>query len=344
MRAADLLLTEDQLDERMTRPRPVLVDSIRSIQSPLVILGAGGKMGPSLAVLARRAADEACVPLEIVSVSRFSNPAARTWLEDHGIRTLSLDLMEQDSYGALPDSANILYLIGQKFGTTQNPGSTWATNTLPPAYTCERYPDARIVALSSGNVYPLTSTSGKGSTETDPLEPLGEYSNSCVARERIFDYFVQKNQTPVALIRLSYALDLRYGVIHDIAQKVYADQPVDLHTNWFNCIWQGDANEVIIRALAFTCAPAYTINLTGVQWLSVRETAEQLGALMGRTAHFYGSDSGSAYLSSTERLVRDFGPPPTALDKVIEWTASWVVAGGRSLNKPTHFETRDGKY
>ncbi len=338
------ILTEAALDEIMTRPRPVLVENMRTAQSPLVILGGGGKMGPTLALLARRAADAAGTGMKVVSVSRFSNTDTRRWLEEHGVHTLSLDLMEQSAYRQLPDSANVLYLIGQKFGTTENPGATWATNTLPPAYTCQRYPEARIAALSSGNVYPLTLSNGCGSKEDDPLVPLGEYANSCVARERIFDYFAGKNGTPVTLIRLSYAVDLRYGVLYDIASRVFSGAPVDLRTGHFNCIWQGDANEIILRSLVYASAPTYVVNLTGVSWLSVRETAEQFGQWMDKPVQFEGSETGSAYLSCTARMETDFGAPPMSLDTVMRWTADWVMAGGRSLNKPTHFETRDGKY
>lgn len=344
MSAYTPILTEAALDEVMTRPRQVLVESIQTVQSPLVILGAGGKMGPSLAVLARRAADAAGKELEVVSVSRFSNPNARRWLEEHGVRTLSLDLMERESYDSLPDSSNILYLIGQKFGTTENPDATWATNTIPPAYTCQRYPGAKIVALSSGNVYPLTSIHGSGSQECDPLEPLGEYANSCVARERIFDYYANKYGTPVALIRLSYAVDLRYGVLCDIAKHVFDETPVDVRMGYFNCIWQGDANEAILRSLSLPAAPAYPVNLTGLTWLSVRETAQQFGQWMGKPVRLEGAESDSAYLSSTARMVKDFGAPATSMETVMRWTADWIMAGGQSLNKPTHFETRDGKY
>lgn len=344
MTTPESLRTEQALDERMTRPRPLLVEYMKNVRSPLVILGAGGKMGPTLALLARRAADAAGTGLEIVAVSRYSNPEARRMLEENGMRTLSLDLMERDGYAALPDSPNVLYLIGQKFGTTENPGATWVTNTLPPAYTCERYPTARIVAVSSGNVYPLTSVDGSGSMESDPLEPLGEYANACVARERIFEFFSRKNGTPIALIRLSYAVDLRYGVLYDIARRVWEGQPVDLRTGYFNCIWQGDANEAILRSLALADAPPYAVNLTGTQWCSVREMAEQFGQIMDRPVILQGQETGSAFLSNIVKMLRDLGEPPTSLDDVIRWTADWVIAGGRSLNKPTHFETRDGKY
>lgn len=336
--------SEDQLDNLLSSPRVQLVEFIRTISSPLLILGGGGKMGPSLAVLARRAAEAAGHRLQIVSVSRFSDPSVSRWLQDHGVGTISLDLMSRDSYHNLPDAENILYLVGLKFGTSANPSLTWATNTLAPSYTCERFPNAKIVALSSGNVYPVSSISGPGSLETDKLEPLGEYSNSCVARERIFEYYSEKNGTPVALIRLSYAVDLRYGVLYDIARNVFNGNRISLANGYLNCIWQGDANEMIIRALGLTSSPAYPINLTGTAWYSVRELALQFGARMGKEVLFDGIEAENALLSNTSRLVEKFGSPPTTMDQMIGWTANWVMAGGRSFNKPTHFEVRDGKY
>lgn len=340
----DLIQTEDALDEIMTRPRPALIEFIRSVRSPLVILGAGGKMGPTLARLARRAADAAGRPLDIIAVSRFSDARARQQLESHRVQTLSSDLLDRSAVARLPDADHVIYLVGLKFGTTDNPAYTWATNTLAPALAAERYAQAKIVALSSGNVYPMTSVRGGGSRETDPLVPPGEYANSCVARERIFEYYSQQNGTPVALIRLSYALDLRYGVLFDIAQCVFNGQPIDLATGYLNCIWQGDANEMIIRALALAAAPPLAVNLTGLQWLSVRELAQRFGALMGRDVAFTGVETDTAFLSDTTQMRASLGEPPTPIEAVIRWTAHWVAAAGRSLDKPTHFETRDGAY
>ncbi len=335
---------EQALDDLMTRPSAVLVDFMQAIQTPLVILGGGGKMGPTLAVLAKRAAEAAGRSLDVVSVSRFSNPEAGQWLETRGIRTLSLDLMERELYEQLPDTANIIYLIGLKFGTSQNPADTWATMTLPPALTCERYPQARMVALSSGNVYPLSSTAAGGSREDDALVPVGEYANACVARERIFEYFSRKNDTPLVLIRLFYALDLRYGVLLDLAQKIDRGEPVDLATGYVNCIWQGDANEMILRSLGLAQSPAAALNLTGTERLSVRETANQLGELLGKEVVFKGKETGSALLADTGRMVSALGLPASPINSVLRWTAQWVQRGGRQLNKPTHFETRDGRY
>jgi hypothetical protein len=335
---------EDTLDEVMTRPRSVLVDFIRQVHSPLVILGAGGKMGPSLAVLARRAAEEAGHPLEVTAVSRFSDPKARAWLEERGVRTLSLDLMERSSYANLPDSENVAYLVGLKFGTTGNPAATWATMVLPAALTCERYPGARITALSSGNVYPLSAVGGPGSAEGDPLTPLGEYSNACVARERIFEYSALKNGTPLALIRLFYAVDLRYGVLMDLADKILRGEVIDLQMGYLNCIWQGDANEMILRSLALAANPPTALNLTGSEALAVRDLAVRLGQVLGREVKFAGTEAGTALLADCRKMVERLGELPTPVDVMIRWTAAWALQGGRTLNKPTHFETRDGRY
>jgi nucleoside-diphosphate-sugar epimerase len=338
------IANEQALDEILTRPRPVLIEYMSKIRSPLVILGAGGKMGPTLAGLAQRAAQAAGVDLEIVAASRFSNLASRAWLEARGVRTVSVNLFERDAYTALPDSENVLYLAGLKFGTTQNPVLTWATNTLLPALACERYLAARIAAVSSGNVYPLVPAGSEGCRENDPLTPLGEYANSCVARERIFEYFSTRNGTPVVLMRLSYALDLRYGVLLDIAQRVFRSEPVDVTMGVFNCLWQGDANEMLLRALALARSPAYALNLTGPVPLHVRAVALRFAQLMGKKALFLGQEAETALLSSTQRMIQSLGAPPTPPEQVLRWTAGWVMAGGRTYNKPTHFQARDGKY
>ena len=338
------ITNEQELDELMSRPRRILIEFMKSVTSPLVILGAGGKMGPTLAILARRAALEAGNSLKIIAISRFSDPEVRQNLERQGVHTLSVDLMERSSYEQLPDASHVIYLIGLKFGTSLNPGMTWATNTLIPAYTCERYPHSKMVALSSGNVYPLTPVQGPGARETDPLEPLGEYSNSCVARERIFDYYSSRNGTPIALIRLFYALDLRYGVLFDIAKRVFTGEPIDLATGYFNCIWQGDANEMIIRALSLVGSPPYALNLTSPARFSVRQVAQEFSHLMGKYAILEGVETDSALLGNTEKLTAILGEPGTPWDWAMRWTADWVMMGGSSLSKPTHFETRNGKY
>ena len=335
---------EDTLNEVMTRPSPELVAWMKELPDPLLVLGSGGKMGPTLAVLAKRAAQAAGNPLQVIAVSRYSDPQVQSWLEAQGVKTVQFDLLERDGYGSLPEAENVIYLVGLKFGTTQNPGSTWVMNTLVPAYVSERYRSARIVALSTGNVYPLVPASSRGSRESDPMQPVGEYSNACMARERIFDYFSSKNGTPMILIRLNYAVDLRYGVLVDIAQKIQEGQPVDVTTGYFNCIWQGDANDMIIRSLAFAASPPRVLNLTSTRPYAIRQLAEQIAARMGKPANVQGSETDSAFISNTSLMQQLLGDPATPIDTVIRWTAHWIQRGGRTLNKPTHFEVRDGKY
>lgn len=338
------LLSEEELDEFLTRPRAELVQFIQSVRSPLVILGAGGKMGPTLAVLARRAAELAGHELDVIAVSRFSDATARGWLEKQDVRTIGCDLFDANAVRDLPPAQDVLYLVGQKFGTTQNPSATWAANTIVPARVAERFPDARTVALSTGNVYPLSPVSRGGSKESDPLMPLGEYANAAVARERIFEFFSQRNGTRVAMLRLYYAVELRYGVLRDIAEKIWSHRPVDLSNGHFNCIWQGDANEMVIRSLALVNAPAAAFNLTSAAIFSVREVATRLGELLDRPVRFTGAESETALTGNTSKLRALLGDPPTPLDAMLRWTADWVKRGGRTLGKPTHFEVRDGRY
>jgi len=334
---------ESQLDEILTRPRPVLLDFIGRVASPLVILGAGGKMGPSLAVLAKRAAVSVGCDLEVVAVSRFSNRSTQAWLESQHIRTINANLLIKEELSKLPDSANLLYLVGMKFGTVQNPYLTWAVNSLVPAHVMERYPAAKVSALSTGNVYPAVSVHSGGAREDHPLTPLGEYANSAVARERIFEFFARKQHTPLALLRLNYAVELRYGVLSDIARKVDREEAIDLANGCFNCIWQGDANEMILRSLDIATNPPQPWNLTG-PILRVRDIAARFGQLLGKTPRFSGQESDTALVSNAEKLCARLGSPATPLEVVMQWTAAWIRQKGRSLNKPTHFEVRDGQY
>jgi nucleoside-diphosphate-sugar epimerase len=344
MTLPDRIQTVEALDEIMTRPRSPLIEFIPTLSSPLVILGAGGKMGPTLAVLARRAADEAGHPLDVIAVSRFSDGQSRQWLEARGVKTLLCDLFDPAALRRLPDADNVIYLVGLKFGTAQNPAATWATNTLLPAYAAERYAKARIAALSTGNVYPLSPLASGGLPESAALTPLGEYANSGVARERLFEFFSAKYGTPITLVRLSYALDLRYGVLVDIARKVFAGQPVDVTMGYFNAIWQGDANDLILRSLSLASCPPMTLNVTGTQMISVRDAALRFGELLQRPVEIVGAEADTALLSDTARLVETLGAPLTPLDLVMRWTADWIASGGPLFDKPTHFEVRDGAY
>jgi len=339
-----ILRTEHQLEAFLTSPGDALQQFVRRISSPLLVLGAGGKMGPTLAVLARRAAQAAGHRLEVIAASRFSDSRRRAWLEAQGVRTLQCDLLKAEQVSELPDSPNVVYLVGLKFGTAQNPAVTWAINTLVPSRVAERFRVARIVALSTGNVYPLTEADRGGSAENSPLTPLGEYANSAVARERIFEFYSQTHGTPVALLRLFYAVELRYGVLVDLATKVNTGEPIELANGYFNCIWQGDANEMILRALSLTATPASVWNLCRPEIYSVRETAARLGKLLGRSPQFAGVESPTALLGDSARLCNALGAPAVALDTMLEWIAEWVRLGGRNLGKPTHFEVRDGRY
>jgi nucleoside-diphosphate-sugar epimerase len=336
--------TEAELEEHLTRPRPALVEFIRELSSPLLVLGAGGKMGPTLAVLAKRAADLAGHPIEVIAVSRFSDKQSRHWLESRGVSTHSADLLERKEVARLPDAAQVIFLVGLKFGTSSNPSLTWASNTLVPAHVMEHYAGARLVALSTGNVYPLVPADGDAAREECPLTPLGEYANAAIARERIFEYFSRKNRTPVSILRLNYATELRYGVLVDIARKIFANEPIELANGFFNCIWQRDANEMILRSLALAACPAEPWNLTSPAKLSVREIAGRLGELLGVQPKLTGQESPTALLSDSRKLCTALGDPPTPLAAMLRWTAHWVKSGGRSLEKPTHFEVRDGRY
>jgi nucleoside-diphosphate-sugar epimerase len=336
--------TEEELEEVLTRPGPALIEFIHNVSSPLVILGAGGKMGSTVAVLAKRAAEAANLPTEIVAVSRFPDSSTRRKFEENGVRTLSVDLLERDSLRELPDTENVIHLAGLKFGTAENPALTWAVNTLVPVHVAERYSSARIVALSTGNVYPHMPIDSGGATEVEPLNPLGDYASAAVARERVFTDASERNGTPVAIIRLNYAVELRYGVLVDIARKVWAGEPVDVSNSWFNCIWQGDACDMILRALPLAASPPTVWNLTSSAMLSVHTVANQYSELLGRPAKFIGEESDTAFLSNPSKLFAELGSPPTPLDMVIRWTAEWVRRGGRLLNKPTRFEVRDGRY
>ena len=336
--------TIEDLDDVLTRPSEALGAFIAGLDGPLLVLGAGGKMGPTLCGMVKRAAGESGVSLDVIAVSRFSDPETRAWLEARGVRTVACDLFDRQAVARLPDAENIIYLVGLKFGTRQNPALTWAANTLIPSIVCERYPRARIVALSTGNVYPLVPVEQGGSKETDALTPLGEYANACVARERIFEYFTRVFPLRVVSIRLNYAVELRYGVLVDIAGDIVAGRPVDVTMGHFNCIWQRDANDMIVRALSLAASPARALNLTGPDILSVRDVARQLGRRMGVEPAFSGQEAPTALLSDASAAFEALGRPPMNIDRMLDWMAAWIKRGGATLGKPTHFTVRDGMY
>jgi len=333
-----------ELEQLLARPTPEVVETMRRMKGDLMLLGVGGKMGPSLARMARRASELAGVSRRIIGVARFSSPQLAGELQAGGIETIACDLLDEKALERLPDVPNLLFLAGMKFGATGQEALTWAMNTHLPALVCRRFPQSRIVAFSTGNVYGLVPVTGGGSRETDPPAPVGEYAMSCLGRERIFEHFSRTRGTPVALIRLNYACDLRYGVLVDLAQKVAGGRPVDLAIGAFNTIWQGDANAVTLRCFDHAATPPFVINLTGPETLFVREACERLGSLLGKKPVFAGAEQTTALLSNSKRCIELFGPPSMKACELIPRVAQWIGNSGPTLNKPTHFESRDGKF
>jgi len=339
------LPTDDAgVDELLSRPTPGLLESLQRIDGDIMILGVGGKMGPTLAQMARRALDQLGRKDKVIGVARFSNPSAEQSLNAVGVETIKCDLLDRDAVKQLPDAANVIFMAGQKFGTSSGPELTWAMNTLVPANCAEKYASSRIVAFSTGCVYPLNPIAHGGAREDTPLSPPGDYANSCVGRERIFTYYSKKNNTPVALFRLNYAIDFRYGVLLDVAQKIYNGEPLDVTMGHANVIWQGDANAQAIQCLEHAAVPAFAINVTGPETISMRALGQRFAEIFGREATITGEEAPTAWLSNASLAQRLFGYPTVSLDQMILWVAQWVQQGGHTLGKPTHFEEREGKF
>jgi nucleoside-diphosphate-sugar epimerase len=334
-------MTEAELDDALSSPRPETEAALAACPGDVVVLGAGGKMGPTLARMARRAVRDS---RRVVAVSRWSSAEARRHLEEAGVETVSADLLDHDAVMKLPDAPNVIFMAGQKFGTTGAPEMTWGMNTLVPAYCADRYRDSRIVAFSTGNVYALTAPASGGSRESDALAPVGEYAASCVGRERMFELASRTHRTRVAILRLNYAIDLRYGVLVDIALKVFRSEPVSVEMGYVNVIWQGDANRVALESLPLASAPPFILNLTGGETLSVRELAAWFGERFRKAPRFTGSERADALLSDTSRLQSSFAPVTVGVAELRGWVADWVERGGPLLGKPTKFETRDGQF
>lgn len=330
-----------ELEDELSRPSEADRAFMRSLQGDLLILGAGGKMGPSLARLARRATDEAGVVRRIMAVSRFGSGVAQRELNDQRIETIPCDLLDRSQIAKLPDCPNIVFLAGRKFGSVGNLPLTWATNTTLPAFIAERYRGASISALSSGNVYPLSTA---GATEEVPPAPIGEYAQSVLGRERVFEYFSAQDGTRVAIIRLNYAVDLRYGVLLDIGRKVRQRIPVPLAMGSVNVIWQGDANSAVLRSLALATSPARILNVTGPETLRVCWIAEQFGKHFGINPVFDGREADTALLNDASECCRLLGPPSVSAQDLIARQAAWIAADLPTLDKPTHFEVRDGAF
>jgi nucleoside-diphosphate-sugar epimerase len=304
----------------------------------------GGKMGPTLARMAKRASDGVGNKAKVIGVSRFSSAGLEKQLQGWGVETISCDLLNRKELEALPDAPNVVYMAGMKFGTTGQEARTWAMNSYLPGMVCERYAKSRIAAFSTGNVYGLSPATKGGSLESDTLQPVGEYAMSCLGRERMFEHFSREQGTKVAILRLNYATEMRYGVLVDVAQRVFAGRPVALSMGYLNAIWQGDANAMSLQSLALAESPARTINIAGPELLSVRTVAEEFGRRFRKKVQFEGNEAGDALLSNGTQAFGKFGRPRVPAEQMIAWIADWVERGGASLAKPTHFEDRAGKF
>lgn len=338
------ITTEEQLAAKLASPYSEDIDFAGQLDGDVMILGAAGKMGPSLARRILEASDEAGVDRTVYAVSRYSNPDDKRLLESYGAETIEADLLSKESLTSLPDCKNVIYMVGMKFGTDGRESQTWAINSYLPGEVARRFDDSRIVAFSTGNVYPPVNVESGGSTEDDPTGPVGEYAQSCLGRERVFQYFSERNDTPVCLFRLNYAIEARYGVLTDIAKWVYEGDPVPLDMGYVNAIWQGDANSICFRSLGLTESPAETLNVTGPQIHSVRDIAERFADRFGTDVEFEGEEQETALLNDASRAHERYGEPKVSVDETIDLVASWIESGQPTMDKPTKFHVRSGEF
>ena len=334
----------DQLDDFLAPPTDGVIATLQRHDADVLVAGAGGKMGGTLCLMLAAAMKRAGRSRKVMAVSRFSSAKSRELLESRGVQTIPCDLIDRAAVDALPDAPLVVFMAGQKFGTSDAPELTWAMNTVVPAIIAERFRRSRIAAFSTGCVYSLTTVESGGSREDSPTAPPGEYAHSCLGREGVFRYFSKRHGTPVALVRLNYSVEPRYGVLVDIAQRILAGQPVDLTMGHVNLIWQRDACAHAIQCLDLAASPAVPVNITGPDILSVRVLAEELGRRLGKPPRFAGTEGAQAWLNDASFSHRKFNPPPTALTDILDWTAGWLLQGGNTLGKPTHFEAGDGKF
>ncbi|MBX7257903.1 MAG: epimerase [Candidatus Hydrogenedentes bacterium] len=334
----------EQLEELLSRPPARLVEAMRGIEGDVLVLGAGGKMGPTLTRMAARAIAEAGTPSKVYAVSTFSNPEHRKRLDKAGVVTHAGDISDPKVVEALPNAKNVVYMVGRKFGSSGAEWDTWVANVLVPARIADRYADANVVVFSSGNVYPLTAIELQGATEDTTPAPVGEYAMTCLGRERMFDHAAHHKGLRAAHYRLNYAVELRYGILVDVAEKVLRDEPIDVTMGYVNVVWQGYANAVAMELLAWCANPPFVLNVTGPETVSVRALAERFGALFGKTPEIRGEEARTALLSNATRCHTLFGLPEIGVDSMVDWVADWLLRGGATLNKPTHYETRDGRF
>lgn len=335
-----LINTVPELEEILSRPSDSLVECMKRLSGDIMILGAGGKVGPSLALTAKRAIAEAGVAKKVYAVDLMPLPA----LKAQGIETIACDMMDQAAVERLPKVENIVYMVGRKFGSTGSESLTWAINVMVPYLVARTFTGSRIAAFSTGCVYPVVHINSGGSVETDPANPIGEYAQSCLGRERMFDFFSEKKGERVVHVRLNYAVELRYGVLVDVATKVFTGEAVDVTTGFANGIWQGDACNQVLQSLELATSPASILNVTGPEIFAIREVAHTFGKLFGKEAIVTGQENGYGYLNNARKANALFGNPTVPLGRMIEWIANWIRVGGENIGKPTHFETQNGKY
>ena len=333
-----------QLEVNLSEPSPAVVETMSRLQGDVIILGVGGKMGPTLARMVRRASDAAGIKRRVIGVSRFSSPALPDQLRSHGIEPITADLLDRTSLANLPDAPNIVFMAGMKFGSSGQEPMTWAMNCYLPGMICERYRNSRIIAFSTGNIYGLVPVASGGSVETHAPNPLGDYAMSCLGRERIFEHFSRVLNIPTVIVRLNYAVELRYGVLVDLARKVWNGQPIDLSMAYVNVIWQTDATAMALQSFADAASPPFILNVAGADTLRVRDVCSEFAERMNRTPTFTGTEARTALLNNGSRGRALYGEPRTSIDAMISLISDWVQRGGEALGKPTHFEARDGKF
>jgi nucleoside-diphosphate-sugar epimerase len=342
--SGDSIRDVSELEQLLSEPTEGVVETMRRLEGDILVLGAGGKIGPTLCRMARRASDLAGAERRVIAVERHATPEMQAEFHSHGVELIRCDMLDRQQLAALPQAPHIVYMAAMKFGSTGQEALTWALNVYLPGMVCERFSRSQIVAFSTGNVYGMAPVDGGGSVESDPPRPDGDYAMSCLGRERIFTHFSQALETPVALLRLNYANELRYGVLVDLAQQVMAGEPIDLKMGYFNAIWQGDASAMTLRALEQVATPPLVVNAAGPDRLSVRQIAEQFGRLLDRPACFTGSEAADAFLSNGRLGYKLLGHPRVAVEQMVRWIADWQLRDGPTLGKPTHFQTRDGKF
>ena len=337
--------TEEKLNELLTTPSDKLVEDIAKIKGDIMVLGAGGKMGPTLCVLAKNAIKKAGIEKRVIAVSRFSDQYALDLLHSNGVETISADLLNQESLNSLPETENVIFMAGRKFGTDGGTEYlTWAMNATLPAFVAYKFRKSNIVVFSSGNIYPIVPLSHGGCTEEDKVAPSGEYPMSVLARERAFEYASHQYGTRVFNYRLNFAVDLRYGVLYDCAKKIIDGTPISLTTPCYNFIWQGTANEIAIRGLLHAESPMRTVNVTGPETVSIKKASLKLAKYLGKEPIFEGEEGNSAFLNDSSLAMEMFGYPDVCANTLIRWQAEYIMAGARTLDKPTHFEERKGSY